>query len=50
MNKSILTALSEKDKTADVCFDVKGNPKPDPDLRDHELVLLTEDWREYDER
>ena len=24
-----------------------GNPEPDTDLRDHELVPLKEDWREY---
>ncbi|HDV6632449.1 TPA: SAM-dependent DNA methyltransferase [Legionella pneumophila] len=50
LKKAILTTLSEKDETADVCCDAKGNPEPDTDLRDHELVPLTEDWYEYVER
>lgn len=47
IKKAILVALSERDDDADVCRDSKGNPEPDTDLRDHELVPLTEDWREY---
>ncbi|MFO3066030.1 SAM-dependent DNA methyltransferase [Legionella pneumophila] len=50
LKKVILTALSEKDETADVCCDAKGNPEPDTDLRDHELVPLKENWRDYVER
>jgi type I restriction enzyme M protein len=45
--KAILTALSERDETADVCMDVKGNPEPDPELRDYENVPLKADIREY---
>ncbi|SHK06617.1 type I restriction enzyme M protein [Geosporobacter subterraneus DSM 17957] len=45
--KSILSALSEKDETADICVDSKGNPEPDPDLRDTENVPLKEDIHEY---
>jgi type I restriction enzyme M protein len=48
--KAILAALSEKDETADVCVDSKGNPEPDVDLRDTEIVLLKESIHEYFER
>jgi len=44
---AILTALSERDETADVCVDGKGNAEPDPDLRDYENVPLKEDVDEY---
>jgi type I restriction enzyme M protein len=47
MKKAILAALSERDKTADICRDADGRPEPDTDLRDHELVPLKEDWQEY---
>lgn len=45
--KAILMALSERDETADVCTDPKGNPEPDPELRDYENVPLKEDVGEY---
>jgi type I restriction enzyme M protein len=48
--KVILSALSEKDETADICVNSKGNPEPDPDLRDTENVPLKEDIHEYFER
>lgn len=48
--KAILSALSEKDETADICVDNKGNPEPDSDLRDTENVPLKEDINEYFER
>ncbi|SHJ41972.1 type I restriction-modification system subunit M [Thermoclostridium caenicola] len=48
--KAILSALSEKDETADICVDSKDNPEPDPDLRDTENVPLKEDIHEYFER
>ncbi len=47
IKKAILSALSERDEEAEVCTDTKGNPEPDTELRDHELVPLAEDWREY---
>lgn len=47
VKKVILAALSERDENAEVCKDKQGNPEPDPTLRDHELVPLTEDWRDY---
>lgn len=47
---AILIALAERDETADVCTDSKGNPEPDPDLRDYENVPLKEDVSEYMKR
>jgi type I restriction enzyme M protein len=47
VKKAILAALSERDETADVCTDASGRPEPDSDLRDHELVPLAEEWRDY---
>lgn len=38
--KAIVSALSEKDTEAEICRDSKGNPEPDADLRDTELVPL----------
>lgn len=43
VQKAILSALSEKDPKAETCRDTKGNPEPDPDLRDTELVPLPKD-------
>lgn len=48
--KAILHALSEKDETADICTDSKGNTEPDTDLRDTENVPLKEGIHEYVER
>ena len=31
-------AFGERDETADVCSDSRGNPEPDPELRDTENV------------
>ncbi len=45
--KTILMALSERDDEADVCTDSKGNPEPDPELRDYENVPLKDDVDEY---
>jgi len=50
VRKAILGALSERDEEADICVDKNGDPEPDTDLRDHELVPLNEDWRDYVER
>jgi type I restriction enzyme M protein len=47
VKKAILSALSERDETADICRDDHGRPEPDAELRDHELVPLSEDWRDY---
>jgi type I restriction enzyme M protein len=44
--KAILSALSERDEEAPPCY-IKDNPKngiePEPDLRDHENIPLTEE-------
>ena len=40
IKKAILSALSERDETADICRDADGNPEPDPELRDTENVPL----------
>jgi len=48
--KAILMALSERDETADICTDSKGNPEPDPELRDYENVPLKEDIHKYMDR
>ena len=47
LTKAILSALSERDETADVCIDAKDNPEPDPELRDYENVPLKEDATAY---
>jgi type I restriction enzyme M protein len=47
VKKAILSALSERDEDADICTDKDGNPEPDTELRDHELVPLAEDWWDY---
>jgi len=43
VKKAILAALSERDASADICLDAKGNPEPDADLRDTEIVALPDD-------
>jgi type I restriction enzyme M protein len=43
IRKSIMTALSERDPTADICADSYGNPEPDPELRDTEDVEFPSD-------
>ena len=48
--KTILKALSKRDETADVCLDSKGNPEPDPELRDYENIPLRENIQTYFER
>jgi type I restriction enzyme M protein len=48
--KAVLSALSERDETAEVCKDAKGRPEPDADLRDNENVPLKEDIHTYFKR
>ncbi|ODT14861.1 MAG: restriction endonuclease subunit M [Kaistia sp. SCN 65-12] len=47
VRKAILSALSERDASAAICLDSNGKPEPDTELRDHELVPLKEDWKDY---
>jgi type I restriction enzyme M protein len=48
--KAVMSALSERDESAEVCMDAKGRPEPDADLRDNENVPLKEDIHVYFER
>ncbi|MBI2059372.1 MAG: SAM-dependent DNA methyltransferase [Nitrospirae bacterium] len=48
--KAVLESLSERDESAEICQDFKGNPEPDPELRDYENVPLKEDVTEYMKR
>ena len=48
--KAIWTALSERDETADVCMRTKKEVEADPELRDTEIIPLTENIEEYFER
>jgi len=50
VRKAVLTALGERDETAEICRDKKGVPEPDPELRDYENVPLAEDIHAYFER
>lgn len=42
IKNAVLKALSERDPEAVICKDSKGNPEPDPELRDTELIPLPE--------
>ena len=44
VQKAILSALSERDETAEICLK-KGEPEPDTDLRDYENVPLKGRYR-----
>lgn len=50
IKKAILSVLSERDENAEMCKDSKGNPEPDPELRDYESVPLKEDIYAYFDR
>jgi type I restriction enzyme M protein len=43
IRRALIDALSERDQSADVCRDNRGNPEPDSELRDIELVPLPAD-------
>ncbi|MCG5501842.1 HsdM family class I SAM-dependent methyltransferase, partial [Ectothiorhodospira lacustris] len=45
--KAVLAALGERDETAAICKDKKGQPEPDSDLRDTETVPLKKSIEEY---
>lgn len=48
--KAVLAALGERDETAEICKDKKGDPEPDTELRDTETVPLQERIEEYFQR
>lgn len=50
VRKAVLSALSERDETAEICRDKVGNPEPDPELRDTESVPLAESVEAFFER
>ncbi len=50
IQKVILNALGERDETAEICRDSKGNPEPDSELRDYENVPLKEEIEDYMQR
>jgi type I restriction enzyme M protein len=47
VRKAILSALSESDESAELCRDGDSNPEPDPELRDTEIVPLSEGIETY---
>jgi type I restriction enzyme M protein len=50
IQKAIVNALGERDETAEICHDGKGNPEPDGELRDYENVPLKEEIEDYMQR
>ena len=48
--KAILASLSEKDETADICYDADGKPESDTSLRDYESVPLKQNIYDYFDR
>ena len=50
LKKSIYSALSERDETAEVCRDADGKPEADSELRDTENVPLSESIQVYFDR
>ncbi len=50
VRKAILSALAERDETAEICRDPDGKPEPDPELRDTESVPLAESIETFFER
>lgn len=50
IKKAILSALSVRDESADICLDSNGWPESDPEMRDYESVPLKEDVFAYFER
>lgn len=47
VKKSLLSVMSERDEEAEICRDSDGKPEADTELRDFELVPLSEDWEAY---
>ncbi len=47
---AIISALSERDESADICLDKDGKPEPDTELRDYENVPLMDSVDEYFKR
>ncbi len=47
LKRALLSALAERDRDADICTDSKGNPEPDTELRDYEIVPFRRDLNEF---
>jgi type I restriction enzyme M protein len=50
VRKMIISALSERDASAEICRAKDGNAEPDPELRDTESVPLSEDIKVFFDR
>ncbi len=50
LRKTVLSALSSRNESAEICRDKDGNPEPDPELRDNESVPLAESIKAFFER
>ncbi len=50
IQKALLNSLSEKDETAEICYDKNGIIESDSDLRDYENIPLKDDIEEYFKR
>lgn len=50
IRKAIIAALSHRDPDAAICIDADGNPEPDPELRDYEIIALKTDIQAHFER
>jgi type I restriction enzyme M protein len=48
--KAILSALSDREETAEICLDKDGRPEPDSELRDTESVPLSESIKVFFDR
>lgn len=48
--RKVVAELGTRDPDADICFDAKGKPEPDPDLRDTEQIPFREDIEAYFQR
>jgi type I restriction enzyme M protein len=48
--KAVVAALGERDENAEICYKANGEPEPDPQLRDTEIVPLKEAIISYFER
>lgn len=47
LRKAVLSTLSERDDTTEICRDKDGNPEADTELRDYEKVPLGEDIEKF---
>lgn len=48
--RKVVVELGTRNPDADICVDAKGNPEPDPDLRDTEQIPFHEDIEAYFQR